>query len=280
MKVTVLIENTVDEKSAPVKPEHGICLYIEHAGKKILFDTGASTLFSKNAEAMNIDLSCVDCLVLSHAHFDHAGGLERFLEINRTAPVVLLEKASRMCYAKFLFFYKYIGINHSLFKKHPDRFRFFNDIMEIVPGVTVISNNVHNEHKPLGNNILYIRENGSYIKDPFDHELIMVLDESDGSTVFTGCSHNGILNMLASVYRTLPGKKVKAIIGGFHLMNPITKKMVEGEETVAAIAAKLRSLPIGSIYTGHCTGLQAYRLMKNILGDTIAEFKTGMTITM
>ena len=52
-----------------------------------MFDTGQSELFSKNAEALGIDLGGVDIAVLSHGHYDHGGGLAKFLELNKTAPV-------------------------------------------------------------------------------------------------------------------------------------------------------------------------------------------------
>jgi 7,8-dihydropterin-6-yl-methyl-4-(beta-D-ribofuranosyl)aminobenzene 5'-phosphate synthase len=278
VKITTLIENTAVEGAAQLKPEHGISLFIEHRGKNILFDTGSSDLFARNAEALGIDLKRVDFLVLSHAHFDHAGGLARFMELNPTAPVVLLSRARQETYLKILFIKKYIGIDRKLFDTHAARFRFFDDPLELSPGVSVMANTVQEEHRPSGNRMLYIRQGTSFVPDPFNHELILVMDEDDGSVVFTGCSHNGILNMLASVYRLRPGIRIKAVFGGFHLMNPITKKMSEKPETVESIAAKLKSLPAGKIYTGHCTGPDAFALLKKGLGDRVAEFTTGMAV--
>jgi 7,8-dihydropterin-6-yl-methyl-4-(beta-D-ribofuranosyl)aminobenzene 5'-phosphate synthase len=280
MIITTLVENTLAGTTTPMKPEHGISLLIEYNGKRILFDTGASGLFLQNAKKMNIDLSQVDYLIISHAHFDHAGGLKEFLEINTTAPVIISSLAHQAFYAKIFFFHKYIGINRSLLQEYPDRFNFLSSTQELLPGITVIFNTVNEEHKPSGNNVLLVKENGSYKKDPFDHELILVIDDRDGSVVFTGCSHNGILNMLASVFRHFPGKKIKAVIGGFHLMNPLTKKLSEHEKTVASIGAKLKSLPLGKIYTGHCTGSEAFRILKDELGDGLEEFKTGSVLSI
>lgn len=276
MKISVLVENSLAEGAAQVRPEHGLSLFIEHRGKNILLDTGASGLFAQNAEALGIDLRSVDSVVLSHAHFDHGGGLARFLEVNTTAPVVLLSRAREETYLKLLFLKKYIGIDRALFAAHAGRFRFFDGSQEIAPGVTVMANTVREEHRPSGNRLLFMREGGSLVPDPFDHELILVMDDDDGSVVFTGCSHNGILNMLASVFARFPRVRVKAVFGGFHLMNPLTKRIAERPETIAAIAAKLKSLPVGTIYTGHCTGPDAVALLRKGLGDRIAEFRTGM----
>ncbi len=279
MRITTLAENTVTDTTMLIKPEHGISLLIEHGGKTVLFDTGTSGLFAKNASLMNIDLSRIDMVIISHAHFDHAGGLKTFLEANRKAPVLLSSRCNQACYAKILFFHKYIGIDSSLFNDYADRFKFFNGTIEAAPGIHLIHNSVNEEHRPSGNSMLLVKENGAYKKDSFDHELIMVIDDKDGAVVFTGCSHNGILNMLASVFRQFPGKKIKSVIGGFHLMNPLTKKLSEQHQTVAAIGTKLKSLPVGKIYTGHCTGTEAYRILKDELGDRVEEFKTGMVLS-
>jgi 7,8-dihydropterin-6-yl-methyl-4-(beta-D-ribofuranosyl)aminobenzene 5'-phosphate synthase len=280
MRIRTLAENTMADTTMPIKPEHGISLLIEHGDKTILFDTGASGLFAKNASLMNIDLSKVDFVIISHAHFDHAGGLQTFLEANRTAPILLSSRCRQACYARILFFHKYIGIDASLFADKADRFEFFDETLEAAPGIYLIHNTVNEEHKPSGNNMLLVKENGIYKRDPFDHELILVIDDVDGAVIFTGCSHNGILNMLASVFREFPGKKIKSVIGGFHLMNPLTKKLSEQHETVAAIGTKLKSLPVGRIYSGHCTGPEAFRILKDELGDRIDEFKTGMVLSI
>ncbi len=278
MKVTVLIENSLAEGAEGVRPEYGLCLHIEHRGKSILLDTGSSGLFAQNAGALGIDLERVDFLVLSHAHFDHGGGLARFMEINGTAPVVLLSRARQESFLKILFLKKYIGLDRKLFGTHADRFRFFDGSLEIAPGVTMLANTVSEEHRPSGNRLLFIREGGPLVPDPFDHELILVMDDDNGSVVFTGCSHNGILNMLASVFARLPRVRVKAVFGGFHLMNPITKRNAERPKTIASIAAKLKSLPVGMIYTGHCTGPGAFAILREGLGDRIAELGTGMAV--
>ena len=90
MKITVLTENT---SSCGLPCEHGLSLYIESNGKRILFDTGQTALFAENAERLGIDLSAVDICVISHGHYDHGGGLGRFLEINDRAPVYLSRHA-------------------------------------------------------------------------------------------------------------------------------------------------------------------------------------------
>ena len=148
--------------------------------------------------------------------------------------------------------------------------------MEIAPGVTVMANTVSEEHRPSGNRLLFIREGGSLVPDPFDHELILVMDDDDGSVVFTGCSHNGILNMLASVFARLPRVRVKAVFGGFHLMNPHheKKRRAAGNDRLDSREAEEPSR--GNDLHRPLHRPRRLALLRKGLGDRIAEFRTGM----
>ena len=59
MKVTVLMENTAPEGCGLV-PEHGLSLYIEHRGKRLLLDAGSSGRFADNACTLGVDLAAVE----------------------------------------------------------------------------------------------------------------------------------------------------------------------------------------------------------------------------
>ena len=87
MRIRVLAENTAKEGFLC---EHGLSLLVEtDAGRKILFDMGQSDLFAANAKELSLDLASVDTAVLSHGHYDHGGGLSRFLQVNKKAPVYI-----------------------------------------------------------------------------------------------------------------------------------------------------------------------------------------------
>lgn len=109
MKITCLIENTTHFDT--VECEHGLSLFIEYNGLKILFDMGQTELFYENAQKLGISLSDVDFAVLSHGHCDHGGGLKKFLEINKAAPVYLSRYAFEPHYNGTE---KYIGLDVSL----------------------------------------------------------------------------------------------------------------------------------------------------------------------
>ena len=80
-KITTLVENAVYGRS--LQAEHGLSLLIENNRYKILFDTGQSDLFIRNATLSDIDIAEVDFLILSHGHSDHTGGLRHFLAVNK-----------------------------------------------------------------------------------------------------------------------------------------------------------------------------------------------------
>ena len=112
MKARVLIDNLT---KSDLKPEWGLSIYIEYKGHPILLDAGASGLFADNAEAMGISLSQVEFAVLSHAHYDHGDGLERFFERNQKAKVYLQKDSGENCYSRNDDpFEKYIGLKKTV----------------------------------------------------------------------------------------------------------------------------------------------------------------------
>ena len=96
MKATVLADNIGE---GPLAGEWGLSIYIEYENKKILLDTGASALFVENAKAMDIPLENIDFGILSHAHYDHANGMEYFFKRNRHAKFYLQKSCAENCYA-------------------------------------------------------------------------------------------------------------------------------------------------------------------------------------
>ena len=124
MNIISLVENTASKDT--LGAEHGLSLYIETDRHKILFDMGQSNLFEENAAKLGVNLAEVDIAVLSHGHYDHGGGLKRFLEINRKAPVYISRYAFEPHYNGTE---KYIGLDTSLAQS--DRLIFTEDFIII-----------------------------------------------------------------------------------------------------------------------------------------------------
>jgi len=281
MKVTALIENTCSPGADGLAAEHGLSLHIEHAGVRLLFDTGASGAFADNAARLGIDLAAVDVAVLSHHHYDHGGGLRRFLDSNTHAPVYLRGQAAVECHFRLLWKERYIGLDQSLLAEHPQRFRFVTDRTEIAPGVTILTRIERRYPEPRGNRHLYATRNAEPALDDFRHELVLVLEAPNGLTVFTGCSHHGILNMIAAVTQSFPNTTISAVFGGFHLVALPPFNFIAGSRRdVRDMARALLGFPVQRVYTGHCTGTHAYRVLKSVMGDRLDYIATGRTVSV
>jgi len=280
MKIIALIENELAEGQTALKTEAGLSLYIEFGNQHILFDTGSSGSFADNAENLGVDLKKVDLVVISHGHFDHTGGLERFFAINDKAKVYIKKEAKESFFYKLFFLKKYIGVNPELFRNYGDRFVFVTDDIEIQPGINLVTHIPVNHNLPSDSKHLRIKKEGKLVEDDFVHEQMMVISEGDNVYCFTGCSHHGILNMVESANHLTKDKKVN-VIGGFHMYNPLTKGLSEKKQTVIETGNLLNSNPsINKIVTGHCTGRDAFRILKSTLGDKLHNLNTGSRITL
>lgn len=271
ISIVTLIENTNDEDHKSLKAEHGISMYIDKY--KLIFDLGRTAAFAENAKKLGIELKDVEHVVISHAHLDHGGGLSAFLKINRKAKIYLHEN----CKNGYYFDEYYIGLERELFSTYPGRFVFIEKDTEIIPGIKLIVSFGDRFLKPK-NDHLFSKENGRIAKDNFDHEIAMTINDGRQLLLLTGCSHNGILNMIQATQDKFPDRNIDAVVGGFHLMKPGSGEMSETKETVTKMAKQLDTLPIKNIYTGHCTGKEAYLILKSVLKNKLHPFKTGTVI--
>jgi len=277
MKITTLLENVCSDASSDLISEWGLSLHIEFGDHSILFDTGKSGAFADNAEHLNIDINSVQVMVLSHHHFDHGGGLKRFLGLNSKAKVYLAESPKGDCHIKiFKLFKKYIGLDESIMPEYPDRFLTVSELTEILPNVFVFPKILGSHPKPIGNKQLYLRRGGKLVHDDFSHEIVMAIKENDELVIFTGCSHNGLLNMVDTVSRVFEGVSIKAVIGGFHLVSsPRFNFMAGSKHQVEELGKSVLNYPVEMTYTGHCTGTKAFEVLKSVMGNQLTDIKTG-----
>lgn len=275
MKITTLIENTKSE-GTPFAIGHGLGLYMETDGLKLLFDNGPDDSFVENAALLGIDLTEVDLYVLSHAHYDHGGGLCTFLSMNSKATVWLSRFASDQCYSVGRTPEpRYIGIDPKLFDEYGHRLHCVENEASVNDSIRLFPVNDFNTFRPRFNSLLYTKRNGEMMRDDFRHELVMAITENGRNTIFTGCAHSGILNMVRTVQEKMPDTPVHAVVGGFHLLNTATKSLGEAPETVRQLAEELNNTGVDKILTGHCTGTEGFALLKEVLGDKIEALSTG-----
>ncbi len=272
MIIKTLAENTA--VSEAFGSEHGLSLYIETAKHHLLFDMGASALFAENAAKMGVDLSTVDIAVLSHDHYDHGGGLKKFLELNQKAKIHVSAQAFGKRYAKSPDGkYKYIGIDESLLSH--DRFVFVSGYMRINEEMELFSGVRPVKFAPSGNKDLFMMRGDSMVPDDFAHEQNLIIREGGKVVLIAGCAHNGIVNIIEHMQTAGYGSPTH-VIGGFHLYNRSADRD-EDPELVGRIGNRLNETD-SQYYTCHCTGIGSYNILKTIMGDRIGYLASGSQI--
>jgi len=268
MKVTVLSDNL---GRGELKGEWGLSLYIEYNGKRYLLDAGQSSLFVENAMKLGIDLSEVDKVVISHAHYDHTIGLVPFLRMNDRAEVILSPNAAENCYAGWRFISKYIGMPKGVVAAFPDRFVRPSGVAQIDEGVYIVPHTACGLGKIGSRNHLYVKRGCRYVPDDFSHEQTLVFKTDSGLVIFNSCSHSGPDIVVMEVMDAFPGEYISAYLGGLHLFRLSTSE-------VLSLASRFEECHIQRIHTGHCTGDKAFVILKERFGDNISQFHCGMTI--
>lgn len=263
MKIHVLMENSAS--SDAFAAEHGLSLLVETAGRHILFDTGASPAFADNAEKMGVDLSQVEFAVLSHGHYDHGGGLARFLEVNTQAAVWVSEYAFE---PHFNASGKEIGLDTALMH-HPRIRKVSTPVFS--PGEKMLLSSATEIPILFGldtSGMSVLRER-KRVSDDFRHEQYLLVEEQGKRVLFSGCSHRGILN-IASFFRP------DVLVGGFHFMKLSPDTHAERLNRAADVLLQLPT----QYLTGHCTGDAAMLCLKERMQNRLHSFAAGQTICL
>lgn len=310
----VLAEN---HETEGLEAEHGLSVFIQYDGKNYLLDAGQSPVFARNAARLGVDLSLVDAAVLSHAHYDHGDGFAEFFRQNQTAPLYARAEGRELnCYSVKRkepgvipdSSARYIGIAPEILEQFPQRFCWTDSQKEIARGGWLIPHTSPDLEKIGVRTGMYRRiaeEDGKYgafsesgksrnaaetlrtadgmllVPDDFAHEQSLVFETEKGLVIFNSCSHGGVANITEEVRRALPGRRVIAYIGGFHLKAPgQSEGMNCTVREVEKLGQSLVELGIEHIYTGHCTGEQGYEVLKSVMGDMLEPLVTGMCVTL
>ena len=262
MKIVTLVENCVYGRK--LQAEHGRSLYIETPTAKILFDTGQSDLFIRNARFLHVDLQKVDMLILSHGHSDHSGGLHAFLACNKTAKVYCKREALDR---------KFKGERENGME-HPDkldlsRFCFLSEQTEVAPDVFVLPQlSIVNPEDTHFDCFDVLRE-GRLQPDHFEDEQALVIRENGKLVVLSACSHRGITNILEQVKHNFPDEFISMVIGGYHIHKAAPGKC-------SLIADYFQKMPDTRVGVCHCTGVDKYAVLAGQLGERVFYNHTGL----
>jgi len=229
---TILYDNYLHREET--KPDWGFSCLIEGTEKTILFDTGTlPQILMHNVEVLGVDLKKVDQIVISHDHGDHTGGLPAVLERNSNVTV---------------FF--------------PVSFPV--EFGRRVEGLKAKAQSVDKSIE-ICRNVYLTGEMGDEIK-----EQSLIIDTAKGLIIVTGCSHQGILNILKRAKEILD-KPIYLVFGGFHLGNKSDAEMQE-------ILAGFRKLKVEKCGATHCTGDTQIAMFKKAFGENYVPMGTGRII--
>lgn len=269
MKIVTLLENTSHRPD--LAAARGLSLYVEAAGRKVLFDMGPDASFLDNARSLGIDLAAVDTAVLSHGHSDHGGGLAAFCAANAKASIYLRQEALGAYYAVLPGQEpNYIGLPET--EALAERLVFTKAQETLGDGLTLFSSVEDDKSLRAVAPKLQEKVGEGFRPDGFDHEQHLLVEEGGKAALLAGCGHLGIVNTLREAERRL-GRRPDVVFGGFHLFE-LKPGAPEAEALLRATAEELRQ---GSTiyYTGHCTGDWAYERLKEALGDRLRPMDCG-----
>jgi len=247
MKLTVLADNNtfIDEYYVG---EPALCFYIEDGDSRILFDTGYSDVFIRNAKALGIDLSSVDTIVFSHGHNDHTRGMT-FLGKDNLSPELRIIAHPEVFNERFEND-KPIGAPLSMDDLKRDyTLTLSKEPVVITPRLTFLGEIPTYLEFEKRNPIGVIRENSAELPDLVMDDSAMVYNTGEGLFIITGCSHSGICNIVEHAKRVCREERIKGIIGGFHLFG-ISDKL---QKTVNYFQQNT----IYDLYPCHCVSFAA-----------------------
>jgi len=260
---------------------HGLSLIITAYGPNgpttMMFDGGpADYAMEMNGTRLGINFATIGAIVLSHNHWDHAGGLPRALAMIRAAggsgpvplflhPAMFQERGFRMPDG---------GVSPAEPFPTPQQWADFgaqpvvttepatclDDLFFIsgeIPRVTAYE-------KGFDQQVHRAAADAPWQPEPLmiDERFVAVHVRGKGLVVFSGCSHAGIVNVLHHAQASFPGVRLHAVMGGFHLSGP-------SEAIIPETVRDLGRFGLHHIIAGHCTGWRALNALQNALGDQV-----------
>ena len=271
LRITVLSDNRA---MGDLQEEHGFALWIESGGSRILFDTGQGNVLVSNAGLLGVDLGSTDSLVLSHGHYDHTGAIAEVLDLSPQARIYLHPSAFLPRYSirsERPGSVRMPGESMSAIIARPDDQVRWTNLPVSVEGNLNITGPIPRESGFEDTGGPFFLDPEGRHPDPLNDDLAIWFDTGEGLTVCTGCCHSGIVNTLRYVMKLSGGRRIRRVIGGFHLLNASRERL---EKTVEALS----EMDILELIPCHCTGPQATQYLAGNLECRVTPGYAGLRV--
>ena len=270
--ISVLCDNSI--KAPGFMGEHGFSVLIERDGEKLLFDAGSALSIEHNLKKLDRDLEGLTKILVSHGHYDHTGGLKWVLEQTGRVEVV----AHPAMFAQHMACNPEDRNDPGLYIGCPQPreeleqlgavFRFTDRSLEVAPGVRfIVGIEREPDHVPADPRLV-LPGGGSFKPDPLEDDASLLIDTDEDPVLVLGCAHAGVVNILDHVKKQMGVSKLKAILGGTHLL-------FVGSEDMPGIIEKFEEFSVKLLGVSHCTGMKATLELAKHFGDRFELASAG-----
>jgi len=252
INITILVDDKSSDARLPA--EHRLSFWLEYEHKRVLFDTGQSDLFLKNANILVINLSYVDAIVISHGHYDHTGGLSEILNRDRKTTLYIHPQALKPKFSRKADNMRMIGMPDAVkqivnITAESGRVILTKTPAEVLQGLFVAGHIPRNTDFEDTGGDFFANQNCTE-KDTLADDQAIFYETREGPVIILGCAHSGVVNTLNYVAKLTNQKNIYAVAGGMHLLNASAERI---ERTIEA----LRRYNVQKIGLAHCTGNKA-----------------------
>jgi len=273
VRITVVVDDTA--RGEGMVAEHGLSLWVEADGHRLLFDTGQGLAITRNVPQLGIPLEQAEAIVLSHGHYDHTDGLGYVLEHARRATVYMHPAAIE---PKWFCIDdqppRWIGIS--------DQSREALDTCklpikatvkptEIFPGIWA-TGEIPRRTSEVGRLTSVFHDESATRPDLLLDDQAMFLNTKAGLIVLLGCTHAGLTNTLDYIAELTGQSKIHGVIGGTHLIGADNSTLAVAADTLARYQVKLLA-PM------HCTGDMAWAYLYHRFPNQCKIVGAGMRYT-
>ena len=274
-RLTIICENNV---SNPIQAigEHGFSCLIETDNGPFLFDTGQGVGLLHNADLLEVPLSSLKGVILSHGHFDHTGGLKHLLGRTGSIPVYAHPDLfkERFWVGKFEQRSNGIPFDRRMLEKHGACFNLSADFMELSPELWLSGEIPRPSTCEKVDPALQFKDNsGTLQHDQIEDDCSVVLESEKGLVVLLGCAHAGLANILHYVSEVMQSEEIYAVLGGTHLAPA-------SDEQFAQTIAVLKQYNVQKIGVGHCTGQRRSAELYGQFPDNVFFLSVGTILTV